>query len=366
MKINKGFLIVILFTISFSKIFAQNDADALRYSMLNYGSTARSLAMGNSFGALGADLSTLATNPAGVALFRHNEVSLSPLFSNRTTDASYRGESNRDNSFKFAFGNFGAVFVAPSENPSNIFKSWSFGIGYTKLNDFNTRSVASGINLKHSLADNWLEQLDGVSPSSIDSLYPFDVSLGWDTYLIDTVSVDSQLYYFNAIPYAGVRQTRTVETRGNQGEWDFSLGTNVDNRLFLGMTLGLTTLRYEEQSTWEEKDIADTIPYFTSFRYNQNLTTTGTGFNIKFGGIYKINDALRIGASIHTPTWMTLTDNYSSNIRTDLQDGQIRSQSSPVYLPFQYSLNTPFRAMGSFAVIVNKNAAMNFEYEFIE
>lgn len=46
---------------------AQTDADALRFGMLNYGSTARSLGMGNAFGALGADFSALAINPCGVA-----------------------------------------------------------------------------------------------------------------------------------------------------------------------------------------------------------------------------------------------------------------------------------------------------------
>ncbi|MBK9317869.1 MAG: hypothetical protein IPM91_02820 [Bacteroidetes bacterium] len=63
---------------------AQTDADILRFSMLNYGSTARSLGMGNSFGALGADFSTLAINPAGIALYRKSEFSVSPLFQTGT------------------------------------------------------------------------------------------------------------------------------------------------------------------------------------------------------------------------------------------------------------------------------------------
>ncbi|MFM9057060.1 MAG: hypothetical protein ACKOQY_10325, partial [Bacteroidota bacterium] len=73
--------------LSVNSAFSQNDADALRYSMLNYGSTARSLAMGNSFGALGADFSSLSMNPAGIGLYRRSEFSISPVFSNARTNA---------------------------------------------------------------------------------------------------------------------------------------------------------------------------------------------------------------------------------------------------------------------------------------
>jgi hypothetical protein len=95
---------------------AQTDADALRYSMLNYGSTARSLGMGNAFGALGADFSSLSTNPAGIAVYRRSEFSISPMFSNRTTDANYIGKDNSDNAFKFSFGNLGMVWASIETN----------------------------------------------------------------------------------------------------------------------------------------------------------------------------------------------------------------------------------------------------------
>jgi hypothetical protein len=60
-------------------------------------------------------------------------------------------------------------------------------------------------------------------------------------------------------------------------------------------------LRYEEESTWEEKDNQDTIPNFTSFQYNQDLKTTGSGINLKFGAIFRPADAIRIGVAIHSP-----------------------------------------------------------------
>lgn len=361
----KNLSFIIIFLISTTPLLAQTDADALRYSMLNYGSTARSLGMGNSFGALGADFSSLASNPAGIALYRKSEFTFSPLFSNRTTDANYIGKDNSDNAFKFAFGNLGIVWASNRAKTSSYWKGVSFGIGYNRTNDFNGRYTASAANGKNSLLDNYLEALNGVDPDDIPNNYPFDVDLAWQTFLIDTFTSGGNVNYFSALPYAGALQTKTVETKGGQGEWDFTFGGNYDDRLYLGFTLGITSLRYEEESTWEEKDTEDTIPFFTSYQYNQDLKTTGSGINMKFGAIFKPADAIRLGIAIHTPTWYTLVDKYSASIRTDLQDGQIRSYAGPEFLPFDYNVTTPFRVITSMALILGKQAAFNVDYEYL-
>jgi hypothetical protein len=367
MKRKLSLLVVVIFFNTIHLLHAQNDADALRYSMLNYGSTARSLGMGNSFGALGADFSTLAINPAGIGVYRRSEITLSPLFLNRSTTGKYFGDTEKDNSFKFAFGNFGVVFAGENNNAKSFWKSWAFGVGYNKLNDFNSRSIATGNNPNNSLIDNYIEQLEGTSPATISSDFPYDVNLAWQTYLIDTVTQNDQLYYFNnAIPFGGAQQRRTVETRGGQGEWDFSLGTNYNNKFYFGFTLGLTSLRYEEDVTWDERDNMDTIPFFKSYSLHQHLKTEGTGFNLKFGAIYRPMDAVRIGLAIHTPTFYSLTDNFSSNIRTDLENGSVDTYAGPEYIPYSYDLTTPFRTIGSLAFIFGKQGAINFDYEFID
>ena len=75
---------------------AQNQVDALRYSQVVYGGTARSLAMGNSFGALGADFSVLSTNPAGIGFYRGSEVSFSPSVFVAKSSSSYLGNPSED------------------------------------------------------------------------------------------------------------------------------------------------------------------------------------------------------------------------------------------------------------------------------
>ena len=55
---------------------AQYAEDALRFSQIYYQGTARSMAVGGAFGALGGDLSVLSTNPGGIADFRNTKLYL--------------------------------------------------------------------------------------------------------------------------------------------------------------------------------------------------------------------------------------------------------------------------------------------------
>jgi hypothetical protein len=49
---------------------AQSHQDALFFSETDVVGTARTAAMGNAFGALGADISVLSTNPAGLGVYQ--------------------------------------------------------------------------------------------------------------------------------------------------------------------------------------------------------------------------------------------------------------------------------------------------------
>ena len=82
-KVNsmKNSILFILITFSLN-IHAQTISDALRYSNLEVGSTARTVGVGGGIGALGADYSVLSTNPAGLAAFRTNEFVITPSIYN--------------------------------------------------------------------------------------------------------------------------------------------------------------------------------------------------------------------------------------------------------------------------------------------
>ena len=130
------YLIGFITLYSFSAI-AQNDIDAMRYSQLTFGGTARFASMAGSMGALGGDISTLSFNPAGIAIFKKTEISITPSFFSQTTSSTYSGTNSSDNKLNFNFGNIGLVatfILDPAKN--NGWESANFGFGYNITNNF--------------------------------------------------------------------------------------------------------------------------------------------------------------------------------------------------------------------------------------
>ena len=72
-------------TMSASALFAQTQYDAARITGTELNGTARFVGMGGAMGALGADISVIGTNPAGIALFRSHNVSTSFGFNKNMT-----------------------------------------------------------------------------------------------------------------------------------------------------------------------------------------------------------------------------------------------------------------------------------------
>jgi len=149
------------------------------------------------------------------------------------------------------------------------------------------------------------------------------------------------------------------------GETDFSFGANYKDKVLFGASIGYINVRYVENSTYTETDGKDTIPYFNSFTYTQDLTSRGKGVNFNIGVIVKPNDWLRLGAAVHTPTYISMHDDYSSKLHSDLEDGYVYDTTSPDG-SFDYRIITPFRAMGSVGFVINKIALINAEYEYVD
>ncbi|MEP6677488.1 MAG: aromatic hydrocarbon degradation protein, partial [Ferruginibacter sp.] len=60
--------------------------------------------------------------------------------------------------------------------------------------------------------------------------------------------------------------------------------------------------------------------HFKNFTYNDNFKTTGVGVNGIIGIIYRPKDYVRLGLSIHTPTYYVMTDTRSSDIAVNLEN----------------------------------------------
>jgi len=352
-------------------LIAQNDVDALRYSMTTFGGTARYTSMAGSFGSLGADFSTLSSNPAGIGLYSKSEFTITPSFFMGKTKSEFNNTLSEDYQYNFNIGNIGIVWVSERNNNENsIFKNFQFGFGMNRLNNFNNRMLMEGFNDKNSLIDTYVYNANGIPYQNIENdtygAYAFDLNLAWWTFLIDTLDGSTDQYR-GALPAGGgVWQRKEINTWGSMNEMVISGGTNIQDRLYLGLTLGFPFIRYFEESLYSEMDIRNDIFDFRKLTRYDELTTTGSGFNMKFGMIARPTDWMRIGGAIHSPTWFgNMRDYWFTRISSEFDNGDAYSEWSPNG-SYNYNLETPWRAIGSLSFILYQRALLSADYEFVD
>lgn len=128
----KSILIMFIFLSTF--VYGQNEVDAFRFSQFYWEGTARSMAMGNAFSAIGADVSSANMNPAGVAMLKHSEFVLSPSVMLSSTESNFAGSSTIGDNLSMMFSNFS--FTSGIRSAGSDFKAVNFSVGYNRYNNY--------------------------------------------------------------------------------------------------------------------------------------------------------------------------------------------------------------------------------------
>lgn len=355
---------------------AQNEMDALRYSQLNVTGTARYTAMGGAFGALGGDMTTLSVNPGGIGVFAKTEASVTVGVLSTGSEAEYLGTLANDSRMNLNIGNAG--FVARFNSKKGLerqwaMKGWHIGLSFNRMGTFNSRTSVAGVNTQSSHIDQYVNALNGTpginhnSPYDIER-FGFGTGLMYDAFLFDPVfgGPDTSFLGFEraVLPFYGQTESVTEVTRGSMREVALTFGGNFGNVLYFGATVGIPSVTYHLERRYNERDGQDTIANFNSFTKRDDLSASGNGFNVKFGMIYRPTQWVRIGAAIHTPTFFEMSESYTSTVSSDVFGSRYDVQS-PMGL-FDYTLETPFRAIGSLAFVVAKKGLISADYEFVD
>ncbi len=363
----KSIIITVIAMLFAGTLSAQNENEALRYSQMGFSGTARSTAVGGAFGAVGADFSSLAINPAGMGVYKKSEISFTPALYYTKNINTYNGTEAEDFKYSMNLSNFGMVFSAPLssiESDKPQWKSIQFGFGFNKLANFNNNISIEGnninsMNVRSSIADVFIGKANGISPSNLSS---YDTYLAYDCYIINP---DTNNMYTSDLQNADLKQRKTINTKGGINEWAFSFSGNYNDVLFIGATVGLVGITYKENSQYEEIDRFDSLRYFNNMKIKDNLTTDGSGVNLKLGILAQPAKFIRFGAAIHTPTfYYKIEDNYSRTFSADI-DSTIREfKTDP--LVFKYELNTPLRLLGNVAFFIKKSGFISLDYEYAD
>lgn len=371
---------VLLMTFSMS---AQNIDDALRYSKLFYQGTARFEGMGGAFTALGGDLTAISLNPAGIAVFRSTEFTVSTQVNFKDNNSNFGGYNNDYQFSQFSLGQIGLVTSMTMGRGSGL-NGLSFGYSYNRTNDYNTHIIIDGISDASSMADYWADISYGLYPDELGSKtstgqYTTVELMAYDAFLTDTLSSSSTSYasifsrYGRANPVYGQQTSRIIDNSGYKGEHTIVFGANMADKLYIGAGFGITTMNYTGHYQHTEIDAADDIFDFVDFTFIDHFDAEGTGWNFKIGAIFRPVEMMRIGFSFATPTYYNIDEYYFSNLSAfldydtpgDVSD-DIESLTELTPGTYHYELNTPWRINTGIAFQIGTMGLISADYEYVD
>lgn len=359
-------------------LFSQNDIDAMRYSQTFFGGTNRSKAMAGSFGALGADGSCMAINPAGIGLYKKGDINIGFGIKASNAKASHNGTTYSTPTTNATFD--GLTLVGAFDSKTDPKSHHAIGISANQVVNFNSNIHIEGNSNHKSITQDMLATAKGVVVKNLDGTYE---GMAFNTLVLDTL--DGKYYSF-VNPKFDLKQGSDIQKSGRINEWNINYAYGYNDKLYIGASLGISSVNFNYTSAYTEADTRDSmrvkstgstydygVYYYKGFggfkdlSYQESYKTTGTGYNFKIGAIYRAADYIRLGASFTTPTFYSLTDAYIYSMTTHFDEGGTYSDENPPSPGgrYKYRIITPMKLTGSVAFLYKKLGAINIDYDMM-
>ena len=370
----------ILYTIALTSLtipaMGQETYESANIATQDLNGTARYIGMGGAMEALGADISTISSNPAAIGLFRNSSINMTLGATGVSGDSKNASDvlNMKNNKMPVSFDQFGYVYSHETSNGNFL----NFAINYHKSRNFNQiLSAESKLNaasqnkpLFHK-TDGYARNFNESTSSQNDLLY-FNSLSREDGNQDDVFYNDAEHFYFSQ------------NTKGYIGNYNFNLSGNHNDRIYWGFTFGIHNVNYSHSQTYSE----DLVEYD-----NQNIARPagivsvvderkikGTGYDIKGGIIFRPIDAnpLRIGLYISTPTWYELTSSNYTELYNEAYTTNDHNEEIPIgrinFLynkdvancsqEYDYKLFTPWKFGASIGHTIGTNIALGATYEY--
>ncbi|MCC5930292.1 MAG: hypothetical protein JJU28_13670 [Cyclobacteriaceae bacterium] len=391
------------------------DELSLLFSQINYTGSARIQGMGGAQVALGGDISSALSNPAGLGFYNRSEFSFTPSVNTLNNRSTYLGNQTNDMRTRFNIDNLGVVFnrTRPDHKPG-AWRGGSFAISYSKVAEYNSNVFFSGMNPYNDIIDMFVQQANfqDVNPNQLGGL----PRRAFDTYMISEFNdvfstpqgeVASPFYertFFWEFPNEDfpTRQSEQIETRGSQNYLSFAGGGNFDDLIYIGAGLNISTLNFIQSKFYREEYPTGSIMQRTSL--SETLELDGTGISGSFGVIGRIMDNMTLGVSLITPTYYLFNETYFSRLQAiynnfnmrdyadlflaneDLiipadpapgyqftfldyeENVTLRTENSDISDSdfFEWNLTTPMRINGGLAYFLGKSGFITADIEYVD
>lgn len=322
--------------------------------------TARSVGMGGAMSALGADLSIIQSNPAGIGLFRSSDFSLS---ASATTQPGAE-KMNGINKARPSFDQMGFVYAA--RIGGKHLKFFNFGFNYQKARNFkqylglNNISIPGALSQSYQMAmlANYYGQWEDGSGEFVSPL----ADAAYNSIIVDYINGS----YVGAPYGAGAYSLYRVNT-GGVHRYDVNFSANMDDCYYLGLTIGAVSVNQNSFLDYREALLDGNEESHISF-LNSDEQLKGCGVDVTLGVIMRPleESPFRLGFSVTTPTWLNLTGNNILSIDSPFEDGKGNANTIVGVKTgdFDYRITTPWKFNVSAGTTFGTRIAVGAEYEF--
>ncbi len=345
--------------------------------------TARMQALGGASSALGADLSALTGNPAGLGFYTRSEVNMSLAYTGIQTKSTYLSTAGEASESQIQMPTLGMVIS--NNNLGGGDWHGSFGFGYSRQAIFIQPIHISGTNNRSSLLDNFIEKANdkGATGASLDDEYdPYSgtassaEALAYQTYLINPNSVTGGAPFERFQPLLPTNQYGTASNSGALTSWDFAYGATYRDQFYLGAALHFSKISSSSSTTWEDEFVG--AKNVAGFQYAETLLTNGSGIALSLGGIYKVNPSLRLSLAFRSPTYYDqMNETYDARLFPNVIGiPAIGSTGNPITITkvnpmrlttneFTHQFLSPMKVSGGFALFFSKKGFLTADLEYV-
>lgn len=346
--------ILLILLLAYCLLPAAYCQDAQRLAERSVMGTARYVGMGGAMTAIGGDPTAVMDNPAGLGLYRRNEIAMTidetiDHTQQQGTRDSYRRE-------RLSVPNVAGIVAWGNHNKQQgmIFNNFMFS--YNRLASFNRDIVARGKQL--GMVQTICNKTNGFSESNLQNTPWDDIEIAWlsilgyETYLINPTT-NNQWAPVDDFTDGSL----SISESGNYDQYTLSWASNINNQWYVGLSLNIPTLSYTKNISILETN------RFSSAELKSMYYVSGVGVSGSIGLIYRPIKNLRIGASLHTPTVFTLSLQTEGDMYSTVNNSSYETLT-PASGTLASELVSPLRTSFSVAGQIGNEGLISLQYDY--
>jgi hypothetical protein len=149
----------------------------------------------------------------------------------------------------------------------------------------------------------------------------------------------------------------SVSEVGYYDQYTLSWAGNISNQWYVGLSVNIPTLSYTKRTSHYETD------RFQSAELKSMYHLSGVGVNGTIGLIYRPIQALRVGASFHTPTMMSLSIQTEGDMYSTVE-GKKYEALTPASGVVSSEMVSPLRTSVSVAGQIGNEGLIAVQYDY--